>query len=112
MKPGPKIIRLYDTLDGRVPFSEWLLRLKDVTTAARIRARIDRAEDGNLGNYKALGTGLFELKFDFGAGYRVYFAIDGDKIIILLSGGDKSSQRKDIEKAREFWTDYLMRKRK
>ena len=52
------------------------------------------------------------MKFDFGAGYRVYFAGDGDEIILLLSGGDKGSQREDIEKAREYWTDYLMRKRK
>jgi putative addiction module killer protein len=81
-----------------------------VTTSARIRARIDRIEAGNFGNYKALGTGLFEFKFDYGPGYRVYFAIDGNEIILLLSGGDKGSQRRDIEKAREYWINYLMRK--
>ena len=79
---------------------------------ARIRARIDRIEEGNLGQYKALGMGLFELKFNFGPGYRVYFAVDGDVVILLLSGGDKGSQRRDIENARKYWTDYLMRKRK
>ncbi|MBC7421493.1 MAG: type II toxin-antitoxin system RelE/ParE family toxin [Bdellovibrio sp.] len=67
---------------------------------------------GNLGQYKALGTGLFELKFDFGPGYRIYFAVDGGVVILLLSGGDKSPQRRDIEKARKYWTDYLMRRRK
>ena len=97
-------------MQGRRPYSDWLRCLRDVTTDARIRTRIDRIEEGNLGQYKALGIGLFELKFDFGSGYRVYFAIDGDKIILLLTGGDKGSQRKDIEKAREYWTDYLMRK--
>lgn len=112
IKSGPKKLKIYDTAEGKRPYSEWLHRLRDVTTVARIRARIDRIEDGNLGQYKALGTGLFELKFDFGSGYRVYFAVDGDEIILLLSGGDKGSQRKDIEKAREYWTDYLMRKRK
>ena len=79
---------------------------------ARIRARIDRIEEGNLGQYKALNMGLFELKFNFGPGYRVYFAVDGDVVILLLSGGDKGSQRRDIENARKYWTDYLMRKRK
>jgi putative addiction module killer protein len=112
IKNGLKKLKIYDTAEGKRPYSEWLHKLRDVTTVARIRARIDRIEDGNLGQYKALGTGLFELKFDFGAGYRVYFAIDGDEIILLLSGGDKGSQRKDIEKARDYWTDYLMRKRK
>ena len=112
IKHGPKKLKIYDTIEGRQPYSEWLKGLRDVTTVARIRARIDRIEEGNLGDYKPLGTGLFEFKLSFGAGYRVYFAIDGDKIILLLSGGDKGSQRKDIQKAREYWTDYLMRKRK
>lgn len=112
IKPGPKKLKIYDTSDGKRPYSDWLYGLRDVATVARIRARIDRVEEGNLGNYKPLGVGLYELKFDFGAGYRVYFAIDGDEIILLLMGGDKGSQRRDIEKARQFWTDYLMRKRK
>lgn len=62
-------------------------------------------------NIIVIKTGhIFEFKFDFGSGYRVYFAVDGDEIILLLMGGDKSSQRRDIEKARQYWTDYLMRK--
>ena len=112
IKDGPKVLKIYVTSDGRQPYSEWLRNLRDTMTVARIRTRIDRIEEGNLGQYKDLGTGLFEFKFSFGPGYRVYFAVDGDEIILLLSGGDKGSQRKDIEKAREYWTDYLMRKRK
>lgn len=112
IKAGPKVLKIYVTSDGRQPYSEWLRNLRDTMTVARIRTRIDRIEEGNLGQYKALGTGLFEFKFSFGPGYRVYFAVDGDEIILLLSGGDKGSQRKDIERAREYWTDYLMRKRK
>lgn len=112
IKQGLKILKVYDTSEGKKPYLDWLKSLRDVSTIARIRARIDRIEEGNLGIYKALGTGLFEFKFDFGAGYRVYFAVDGDEIILLLMGGDKSSQRRDIEKARLYWTDYLMRKRK
>ena len=112
IKPGPKKLKIYDTAEGKRPYSEWLKSLRDITTVARIRSRLDRIEEGNLGQYKTLGTGLFEFKFDFGAGCRVYFALDGAQIILLLSGGDKGSQRKDIEKAREYWTDYLMRNRK
>ncbi len=112
IKFGPKKIKIYDTAEGKKPYLDWLKKLSDLTTIARIRARIDRLEEGNLGNYKPLGTGIFEFKFDFGSGYRVYFAVDGDEIILLLMGGDKSSQRRDIEKARQYWTDYLMRKLK
>ena len=112
IKSGPKKLKIYDTAEVTRPYSEWLTKLRDVSAVARIRARIDRIEEGNLGQYKALGTGLFELKFDFGPGYRIYFAVDGDVVILLLSGGDKGSQRRDIEKARKYWTDYLMRKRK
>jgi len=112
IKAGPKVLKIYITSDGKQPYSEWLRNLRDTMTVARIRTRIDRIEEGNLGQYKSLGTGLFEFKFSFGPGYRVYFAVDGDKIVLLLSGGDKGSQRKDIEKAREYWTDYLMRNRK
>ena len=112
IKAGPKVLKIYITSDGKQPYSEWLRNLRDTMTVARIRTRIDRIEEGNLGQYKSLGTALFEFKFSFGPGYRVYFAVDGDKIVLLLSGGDKGSQRKDIEKAREYWTDYLMRNRK
>ena len=112
IKAGPKKLKIYDTIKGKQPYLDWLKTLRDVSTIARIRARIDRIEDGILGNYRALGTGLFEFKFDFGSGYRIYFALDGDKIILLLMGGDKSSQRRDIEKARQYLTDYLMRKTK
>ena len=112
IKSGPKKLKIYETSEGTRLYSEWLNKLRDVSAVARIRARIDRIEEGNLGQYKALGTGLFDLKFDFGPGYRISFAVDGDIIILLLSGGDKGSQRRDIEKARKYWTDYLMRKRK
>jgi putative addiction module killer protein len=61
---------------------------------------------GNLGNTRALGSGVSELKIDFGPGYRVYFGEDGPKIVVLLLGGDKSSQERDIEKAKAFWEDY------
>jgi putative addiction module killer protein len=79
-------------------FDKWLSKLRDLKGKARILTRIKRAEFGNLGDYKALGNGLFEMRIDTGPGYRLYYTQVIDKIIILLSGGSKSSQVKDIKK--------------
>ena len=79
----------YNTNKGNKPFSEWLLRLKDRKGRAVILRRINQAEEGNFGNYRALHDGLFELKIPLGPGYRVYFGLDGDSLIVLLCGGDK-----------------------
>ncbi len=84
--------------------------MKDSAARARIRTRLDRLELGNFGDYKAVGQGVFELRFHFGPAYRVYFAQDGKTIIVLLIGGDKSSQSKDINLAQTYWEDYLRRK--
>lgn len=83
-------------------FAKWLFKLKDRAAKARIIERLDRASSGNLGNYKSLGAGLFELRLTYGPGYRLYFAREGDVIVVLLIGGDKSTQNRDIEKAREI----------
>ena len=80
-------------------FDQWFGRLKDRQAFFRIQARIDRAEDGNLGDCKPVGEGVSEMRIDCGAGYRVYFTQRGTEIIILLAGGDKSSQAKDIRTA-------------
>ena len=101
---------LYETEDGKQPYNEWLWSLKDVRGKAKVAARVDRATRGNFGDYRDLHAGIFELKEDFGPGYRIYFGIEGDEIIILLVGGDKGSQNRDIMKAKEYWTDYLWRK--
>jgi putative addiction module killer protein len=71
-----------------------------------IRARLDRVEAGNLGDYKVVGKGVGELRIDYGPGYRVYFGQLGTTVIVLLCGGDKSSQDEDIRQAIEYWTDY------
>ena len=102
----------YVTEDGKKPYDEWLWKLKDLRAKARVAARVDRAVRGNFGNYRDLHTGVFELKEDFGPGYRIYFGVDGDEIIVLLVGGDKGSQSRDISKAKEYWTDYLWRKQR
>ncbi|MFZ5813274.1 MAG: type II toxin-antitoxin system RelE/ParE family toxin [Thermodesulfobacteriota bacterium] len=95
---------------GTCPFLDWLLRLKDAKARARIRARIARLRAGSLGDWKAVGGGVFELRIDHGPGYRVYFGQEGESIVILVSGGDKSSQDKDIKNARALWAEYRRRR--
>ena len=80
-------------------FDKWLSKLRDRNGKGRILARIRRAELGNLGDYKSLSRGLFEIKIDYGPGYRIYFTQKKEKIILILSGGNKSTQEKDIKKA-------------
>ncbi len=104
--PSKQVI-VYQDAAGNEPFSKWLKSLKDPVTRRRILKRLYRVESGNYGDYKNLGDGVNELRFFFGAGYRVYFGEDGDTIVILLCGGDKDSQRKDIEKAKVYWKEYL-----
>lgn len=106
-----KELVIYQTEQGKEPFSDWLEDL-DKTTLVRIRARLDRVEQGHYGDYKSVGAGVFELRFFFGSGYRVYFAEDGNTIVLLLHGGDKSSQGKDIPKAQGYWQDYQATKAK
>ena len=87
------------------PFKQWLHSL-DMKNQARIDANILRMEMGNLGDCKALKDGIYEKRLFFGKGYRLYFGLDGKDIILLLSGGDKGSQKQDIKKAKDFWRIY------
>lgn len=80
-------------------FAKWFGRLRDRSARARIQARIDRARFGNLGDVKSVGSGVSEMRIDVGPGYRLYFARRGDQLIVLLCGGDKSSQQQDIREA-------------
>ena len=84
-------------------FSEWFEKLRDVKGRARIAARIDSAKAGNFGDYKVLDGGICEMRIDFGPGYRVYFAQADLRLYLLIIGGDKASQRRDIAKAQELW---------
>jgi putative addiction module killer protein len=99
-------VREYLTPDGRNPFREWLDAL-DVSVRARIQARVLRFEMGNLGDHKSVGGGVWEARLSFGPGYRIYFGKDRQAVILLLLGGDKASQRKDIRQAVRFWDEYL-----
>jgi putative addiction module killer protein len=83
-------------------FSQWLMKLKDMRARIAIVRRIERAQSGNLGDVKSVGESIYEIRIDMGPGYRLYYTIRGDAIIILLVGGDKSTQQRDIEKAIEM----------
>jgi len=99
-------VREYLTANDKNPFRRWLSGIRDSRTRARIQARLDRLEVGNFGDCEPVGKGVSELRLHFGAGYRVYFGKDGDNIVLLLLGGDKSSQTDDIKTAKEYWSDY------
>lgn len=109
MKAQPREIQNYLTGDGRSPFEEWLDSLRDTRARAKIKNRLKRVELGNLGDYRSVGEGACELKINYGPGYRVYFGQIGSRIVILLCGGEKSTQEQDILKAKEYWRDYERR---
>ncbi len=102
-----KHVVIYCKVNGSEPFTKWLNSLRDPATRRRILKRLLRVENGHYGDFKQLGEGINELRFFFGAGYRIYFGEDGDKIVVLLCGGDKSSQTKNIKQARVYWQEYL-----
>ncbi|RNC64786.1 MAG: type II toxin-antitoxin system RelE/ParE family toxin [Desulfuromonadales bacterium] len=110
MKTFPYEIEHFITEAGSKPFKEWLEGLRDVAGRAKIRIRLDRARLGNLGDNRFVGEGVRELRIDYGPGYRVYFALDGTRVVLLLLGGDKSSQERDIARAREYWREYQRRR--
>jgi putative addiction module killer protein len=95
---------------GLCPFREWRDAISDKLTKAAIDARIARLRGGNFGDSRPIGAGASESRIDFGPGYRVYYGVDGDDLI-LLAGGTKSSQSADIDQAKSFWMDYKERKR-
>ena len=104
-------IREYVDPEGRSPHARWFNRL-DAQAAAKVTTALVRMEQGNLSNAKGVGAGVFEHRIDFGPGYRVYFGKDGDALIILLGGGTKKRQQRDIETAQDFWQKYRRRKRR
>jgi putative addiction module killer protein len=88
-------------------FDKWLRKLKDIRAKTKILFRIQRIEQyGNFGDCEPVGEGISELRIHYAKGYRVYLKEYGEKIVLLLNGGDKSSQQKDIAKAKQIWSDY------
>jgi len=106
MEVQPREIQRYVTPDGKIPFTEWLNSLRDLKTQIKIRGRLERVALGNLGDYRSVGEGVFELRINYGPGYRIYFGQVGSMIILLLCGGDKSTQDQDINTAKEYWAEY------
>lgn len=98
-------IQKYFTGSGLCLFDDWFSAL-DTQTKARVDVRLDRVSLGNFGDHKPVGEGVYELRFFFGPGYRVYYAIAGNKVILLLTGGAKKSQAKDIKVAQKLWAQY------
>lgn len=109
MEVQPKEIQNYLREDGSSPFEEWLDSFGDKKVRSKIDNRIRRVRLGNLGDYKAVGEGVCELRIDYGPGYRIYFGQVRSTIVLLLCGGDKSTQERDIRKAIEYWRDYERR---
>jgi putative addiction module killer protein len=99
----------YQTDDGRQPFTEWLESIEDKTMQARLRVRLRRFEAGLFGDCEPVGEGVLELREHLGAGWRVYFGRHGRTIVVLLTGGTKRTQSKDINSAKAYWADWKRR---
>tara|TARA_A100000171_G_C2140103_1_gene154478 strand:+ start:903 stop:1223 length:321 start_codon:yes stop_codon:yes gene_type:complete len=98
-------LRFFKTKQEKIPFIEWLEGL-DKKTQARIRNRLVRMENGNFGDSKGIKQGLYELRLFFGSGYRIYYGVLNNKVVLLISGGDKNTQTKDIDNALTQWKTY------
>ena len=109
MDSFPYTISYYLTETGEKPFKEWLDGLKDIAARQKVRIRLDRVRLGNLGKNRSVGEGVYELKIHYGPGYRVYYSLEKKTVVLLLLGGDKSSQKYDIAKAKLYWQDHKRR---
>jgi putative addiction module killer protein len=105
----PKQIVIYADLTGYEPFQDWLDKLRDVKGRRLIIKRLLRVQEGNFGDIEPIGEGLSELRIFFGPGYRVYFGEDAENIVVILCGGDKSTQSRDIANAKTYWEEYKSR---
>jgi putative addiction module killer protein len=103
-------VREYVDAQGRTPYRDWVVKL-DTSTRVRVITAVLRMEQGNFSTAKGVGSGVSELRLDFGPGYRVYFGKDGERLVILLGGGTKKRQQADIDAAHALWADYKKRKR-
>lgn len=102
-------IRHYLTADQKDPYLDWMRVLRDTTAKIAIDRRMNRIEHGNFGDHRFCRDGVWELRIDVGAGYRIYYAIVGKQVVLLLCGGDKRRQVADINRACKYWQDWQMR---
>ena len=100
------VVRTLILPNGSSPFEDWFDSLRDVLLQRAVDARIARIRDGNFGDHKGVGKGVFELRIHKGPGLRVYYGIKGRTVVILLGGGDKNSQSQAIRRAQELWKEY------
>jgi putative addiction module killer protein len=105
-------IEIYETSSGKRPFETWFEDIREILTRAKILTRLDRLKLGNFGDCKVIGEGVCELRIHYGPGLRIYYAKIGNKVVLLLCGGDKGSQVKDINKAKEYLKDYQMEEKR
>ena len=101
----------YLTQEGRNPHKDWLDRLKDMRASVALLRRVERLKGGNFGDCSFCRDGVWKLRVDVGAGYRVYYARSGKDVILLLCGGIKKTQDADIDRAVSYWQDYQRRRR-
>lgn len=99
-------IRKYECTDGRIPIDDWIRDIKSPVYKARLLKRLNKVQLGNLGDWANVGDGVFELREHFGKGYRIYYGIEKQTVILLLCAGDKFSQTKDIKLAKQYWQDF------
>lgn len=109
MEATPRELHIYVTEEDREPFTEWLNSLQDQRARAKIRVRLDRVSLGNFDDCHGVGGGAQELRLNYGPGFRVYLGQDGERIVLLLCGGDKSTQMRDIQTAQRYWNEYRRR---
>jgi putative addiction module killer protein len=109
MQIKQRMVDYYKTPGGKEPAREWLSSVKDKLTQAILYKRIRQAGLGQFGKVRNLSDGVWELKIDYGPGYRVYYGIHGDQLILILMGGSKRTQTSDINKARSFWIEWKVR---
>lgn len=105
--------REYEDTEGNSPFRDWINGLRDVRARAKLTKAITQMEAGNFGDHKSItdGKGLHERRLDYGPGYRIYYIKDGDKLIIIFAGSDKSDQQKAVDDSKKYYADYLDRKK-
>jgi putative addiction module killer protein len=105
MEAQSREIEIYRAVDGKEPYRDWVLSLT-ADIRARLSIRLKRVQDGNFGDHHEVGKGVWELIFDFGPGYRVYYGLAGKKLVLLLHGGQKKRQSRDVALAYQYWEDY------
>ncbi len=102
----PRTIVIYKDNNDKEPFTEWLHKLRDPQARLAVTRRIDQLSYGLYGNWRSVGASVYELKLSTGPGYRIYFGERENRLVILLCAGDKSSQNRDILRAKQYWKEY------